>query len=386
MKRPETFEEIKGHPWLIQYLENHVRNGTLHHFLILEGAEGLGKTSIADLLALSLVYGIEQSPERKEAYNRVVVKGESNDYIKRFKLSVDGGKDVAVQVKDEMNATFNLNRPKVIICDECHGLTKQAQDVFLSETEFIDDKVYVIMLTTEVDKLKPSLRSRAVPIHLNTLKQADMIAVLRNEVSSRGLHLQNENAILTMIAEWSECKPRTGLNILNAFGNGSSVSTSAIRELIGYMDVQDVLPVLSSLSGSMTFGLSYINEMKIDSSMVNLVIECLAVKSGNSSYKLKMTDIYTIKEQLMTVSEEQLVTFLYGITKNPTLTKTDVINAYISAHSSRSLIVKEDTSEMLAVEDTQRADIQQEIEGVPARNACTIDDLLLNSSVVMEDR
>lgn len=385
MKRPETFDEIKGHPWLVQYLVNHVKNGTLHHFLILEGAEGLGKTSIADLLALSLVYGIDVTPERTEAYKRVVVKGESNDYIKRFKLSVDGGKDVAVQVKDEMNATFNLKRPKVIICDECHGLTKQAQDVFLSETEFIDDKVYVIMLTTEIDKLKPSLRSRAVPIHLNTLKQADMIAVLRNEVISRNLRLQNADAILTMIAEWSECKPRTGLNILNAFGNGSAVSTSAIRELIGYLDVQDVLPLLSSLTGSMTFGLSYINEMKIDASLINIVIECLAVKSGNSSYKLKMTDMASIKEQLITVSEEQLVTFLYGITKHQMLTKTDVINAYISAHSSRDVICKEDTRELLAVEDTQRADIQQELSGDVERKACTIEELLLNSSVVMEE-
>lgn len=382
MKRPETFDEIKGHPWLVQYLKNHLENGTLHHFLILEGAEGLGKTSIADILALSLVYGVNPSEEKHEAYERVVVKGESNDYIKRFKLSVDGGKDVAVQVKDEMSATFNLKRPKVIICDECHGLTKQAQDVFLSETEFIDEKVYVIMLTTEVDKLKPSLRSRAVPIHLNTLKQADMIEVLRAEVVARGLRLQNENAILTMIAEWSECKPRTGLNILNAFGNGSSVSNSAIRELIGYLDVQDVLPVLSSLSGSMTFGLNYINEMKIDQSIVNLVIECLNVKSGNSSYKLKMTDIVSIKEQLLSVSEEQLVTFLYGITKHSVLTKVDMINAYISAHASRSTLVKEDTSELLAVEDTQRADIQQEIEGTTNRNACTIEDLLLNSSIV----
>ena len=57
----------------------------------------------------------------------------------------------------------------MIICDECHGLSDAAQDVFLADTEFLDDKVYMIMLTTELDKLKASLRSRALPIHFNTL-------------------------------------------------------------------------------------------------------------------------------------------------------------------------------------------------------------------------
>lgn len=382
MKRPETFEDIKGHDWLVQYLKEHIKNGTLHHFLILEGPEGLGKTSLADLIALSLVYGLEQSAERKQAYDEVVVKGLTNDNIKRFKCSVDGGKDVARIIKDEMNATFNLHGPKVIICDECHGLTEQAQDVFLSETEFIDDKVYIIMLTTEVNKLKASLRSRAVPIHLNTLKQSDMVAVLREEVNLRRLNLQNEDIMLNMIAEWAQCKPRTGLNILNAFSNDSAVSMTAIRELIGYMDVRDVIPLLASLSGSMTFGLSYISEMKVDQSLVNCVIECLTLKSGSNSYKLKMNDVQFIRDQLAHVTTEQLVEFLYGITKHEKLTRTDIINAYIAAHSSRKNLTKSNTQEMLAMDNIQRADVQLKTEHSALAKAPTLEDLMLGSQII----
>ena len=58
MKRPETFDDIKGHPWLVNYLTDHLVKGTLPHFIILEGQEGLGKTSIADLLALYLVTNV----------------------------------------------------------------------------------------------------------------------------------------------------------------------------------------------------------------------------------------------------------------------------------------------------------------------------------------
>lgn len=382
MRRPETFNDIKGHSWLVQYLKEHIARGTLHHFLILEGPEGLGKTSLADLIALSLVYGLEPSEARSNAYREVVVKKGSNNNIKRFQCSEDGGKDAAKLIKDEMNTTFTVTGPKVIICDECHGLTDAAQDVFLAETEYIADNVYIIMLTTEVSKLKASLRSRAVPIHLSPLKHADMISVLRSEVRERNLTLQNEDAILSMIAEWAECKPRTGLNILSAFGNNSAVSMNAIRELIGYLDVKDVVPLLASLTGSMTFGLSYISEMTIDQSIVNLVIECLNVKTGNASYKIKMPDITYVRDQLKPVSVDQLVTFLFGITKHSKVSRTDIINAYISAHSSRENLVKADTRDALAVEDIQRADAQREIEHEGLAKAPTLDDLLLGSKII----
>lgn len=382
MKRPESFADVIGHDWLVQYLEQRISTNSLHHFLILEGPEGIGKTSLADLIALSLVYGLEPSEQKKQAYENVIVKGESNDNIKRFKCSVDGGKDVARVIKDEMNTTFAINGPKVIICDECHGLTEQAQDVFLSETEFIADNVYIIMLTTEVNKLKASLRSRAVPIHLKPLTHSDMMKVLKKEVVERNLIIQSEDAMLSMVAEWAECKPRTGLNILNAFSSGSTVSSDMLRELIGYLDVKDVLPLLASLSGSLTYGLQFIEEMVMSPSIVDIVIECINVKSGNGSYKLKFNEVTTVQDQLSAVSVEQLIKFLYGITKSNKITRSVLINAYIAAHASREVLFTHDTKNNLIAEDIQRSNIQIELDNTPQAKAPSIEDLLSNGKVV----
>lgn len=382
MIRPKTFDDIVGHDWLVQYFRDHLAHGTLPHFLILEGSEGLGKTSFADLIALSLVYGDTPSKERDNAYASVVVHKKSNEYIKKFEMSVEGGKEVAKEVRAEMQAAFTANRNKVIICDECHNLSDAAQDVFLAETEYIDNKVYMIMLTTEIDRLKPSLRSRSTPIHLNTLKQSDMIRVLKHEVGVRRLNVQNEAVTLSMIAEWAEGKPRTGLNILNAFKSGSAVSLNAIRELIGYMDIRDIVPLLASLSGSMTFGLSYISEMKVDISMVSLVVEAIRVKSGEGSYKIQLNDLSYLREQLANVTTEQLVTFLYGLTRHSRLTRTDVINAYIAAHSNFKMVVKSDTTEALQIEKGQKATVQVEQKIVANNTAPTLDDILMGADIM----
>ena len=382
MKRPYTFNDIVGHDWLIQFIKEHIEKGTLHHFLILEGAEGLGKTSLADLIALNLVYGLQDSDAKKKAYDEIAVKNGSNDYIKKYKMSVEGGKEAAKEVIAEMHATFTLDKPKVIICDECHGLSDAAQDVFLADTEFLDDKVYMIMLTTELDKLKASLRSRALPIHFNTLKLSDMVTVLKNEVDAKHLQIQGGDATLSLIAEWAECKPRKGLNLLNAFTPGSPVSMNVLRELIGYMDVRDVVPLLASLSGSMTFGLSYISEMQIDPTLVNVVVECIKVKSGQGSYRLKMNDVTFVRDQLVGVDIDQLVQFLFHLTKHSKLTRQGVINAYLAAHINMKDISKSDTSTMLDIEKGQKFNSITEAPVQSENRAPSLEDMLRNSDIV----
>ena len=382
MNRPYDFNDIIGHSWLTQFIRDNVAKGTLPHFLILEGAEGLGKTSMADIIALNLVYGMEDSEDKRAAHAVIAEHNGSNDYIKKYKMSIEGGKDAAKEVIAEMHATFTLDKPKVIICDECHGLSEAAQDVFLADTEFLDDKVYMIMLTTEADKLKASLRSRAITLHFNTLKQADMVQVLKKEVHNRNLKIQNEDVTLALVAEWAECKPRKGLNILKAFSNGSVVSMDTLRGLIGYMDVRDVIPMLASLSGSMTFGLSYISEMQINPTLINVVVECIKVKSGQGSYKLKMNDITYVREQLVNVDTDTLVQFLFGLTKQAKLTRTEVINAYIGAHTSRADLTKTDTKTFLDIEKGQKANSIIEPEIQVENSAPSLNDLLRNSDIV----
>lgn len=382
MHRLKSFDDIVGHGWLVDILRKHLQRDTLPHFLIFEGPEGLGKTTIADLLAIDLVYGNEDSDERTAAIKYVIDGNNSNDYIKKFKLSVDGGKETAKEVLSELTNTFNLKRNKVVICDECHNLSSAAQDVFLSDTEFLKSNVYLIMLTTDVQVLRASLRSRATSFHLYPLKRSEMLNVLKREVAERRLNVQHEDVVLSMICDWCECKPRTGLKILEAFADGESVSGDTIRQMIGSLDVDDVLPLINALSGSITFGLSYISEMPVNNTLIDMVVECVKLKTGSQSYKLRMEQIQKVKQALTDLPTDSLVEFLYGLTGQQPLTKTVVINAFLRAHVSRKLLGEESTRSMLSQELSQKSEILKNADTVRRTTAPTVEDLIANADVI----
>ena len=380
MNRLDSFNQVVGHDWLVGFLTEHLNNGTLPRFILFDGPEGCGKTTIATLLALNLVYGMADTDEKQAAFKELCENNRSTSYIKKFKLSVDNGKEAAKEVLAEMHSSFTAGHKKVLIGDEAHNLSEAAQDVFLEDSEFLPKDTYLFLLTTDVTKLKPALRSRATPIHIPALKLSDMMKVLKREVQVRNLHIQAEDATLQLIADWSNCRPRTGLSLLSAFADNSQVSTEVVRNLVGYLDVRDVLPLLKSLNGSITFGLAYITEMTINPTLVSIVSEIIRIKSGNMSYRLRMEEVTMIKQELTEVNVETLILFLYGLTATANLTRTSVIHAYLRAHHNMTELANQDSASILQTE------IQQHVAEVkPAYTNLkvpTLDDLLANSAVI----
>lgn len=383
--RPMSFNDIKGHPALVAYFKEQLENKTLPQFILLEGEEGLGKTSLADLIAIDLVYGTQDSPDKEKAKDEVINKNRTTANIKKYRMSVNGGKDVAKEVLQEFNTTL-VSGNKVLICDECHGMSDAAQDVLLTDTDTgrIPKGLYIIFLTTEISKLKPQLRSRAVPFHLNRLKESDMLYVLQEEVARRNLNIQGGDATLSLIASWAEFKPRTGLSILSAFADNSKISANTIKELIGYLEVEDVLPLVTSLNGSLTWGLDYINSIRIDSSFVEILVELLKVKMGGRSYKLRLDEMKEAKIKLQNVPEENILQFVCMVAGEKNVTKSIVISAFIKSHVSYSKVCKYD-SNVVEEEKTQKSLLEPPpIQNSRTVSVPTIEDILANSSIISD--
>lgn len=325
-KKLHSFADVVGHTNLITFLKEHLTNGTLPQFIIFEGDEGLGKSSLAKILAFYL------TGQREDVSKRVIDENKSTEDVILYNMSVNGGKDVAKDVETNLSLGLSDYSTKVIICDEAHGMSDAAQDVFLVSTEFLPKGVYLFMCTTDSQNLKPTLKSRAFTIHLNHLGQKEMVALLNQCVAERGLRIQSPQATLNLIAGWAEGKPRIALNLLEGFAAGSAVSQDTIKEFIDYMDVDDILPLLACLSNSMSQGLSYISEMRVNSSFIPMLVEILKVHTGMVSYKISYTDTHKIRDALRGLPTENLTKFVYLTAGLPKLNRAGLISAFLQAH------------------------------------------------------
>ncbi len=370
-KKLHKFSELVGHENLITFLKDHLEKGTLPQFILFEGDEGLGKSTIAKILAFYL------TGQREDVSKRVIEDNQSTEDVILYNMSINGGKDVAKEVESNLTLGLSNYPTKVIICDEAHGMSDAAQDVFLVSTEFLPKGVYLFMCTTDSQNLKPTLKSRAFTLHLNHLTNKEMVTLLERTVTERGLRLQAQSATLQMIAAWADGKPRIALNLLEGFAPGSAVSQDVVKELIDYLSVDDILPILSSFSGSMTQGLSYISEVKLNQTFVPLLVEILKIETGAASFKISYTDTHKVREQLHDVPKDALIKFTYLVAAMPKITRAGLVSAYLQSHPGLdSILHPAEKAEVIRAEletkyEAPKPDVAQEQR--PA--APTLDDL-----------
>ena len=384
LKRPHTFDDIIGHEVFKKYFIERIKRGTLPQFIVLEGPEGLGKTSIAEVIAITVNYGFGDSPQKTKAIQEVIDNRHSIDCVKKFNMAKDSGKDTAKEVLAELSPSMSTTGRKVVICDESHAIVESAQDVFLVETEYIPKNTYLIMCTTDKSKLKATLLSRAVCIPLSALTTSQMVQVLKKEAASRNLTIQGGDTMLRIIAEWADNKPRAALNILNAFGENDVVSTEMVREFIGSMDISENLPLVNSLAGSLTYGLTFISEMKFSDGLVDSLVEVLRIKMGQPSYKVSLEQYQDAKRKLENVPEEAIMKLLHSVAGAPKLNRATMVSAYISAHMSYERIFNSGR-EVLVEEQTQKLasrSLAPDVKSHEHIKAPTLDDMLANSNPI----
>ena len=377
-KKPTCFDDIVGHKNLVEFLKDHLAKGTLLQFIILEGDEGLGKSSLAKILALEIM---GRDPQ---VLQRVINENKSTESVLLYNMSINGGKDTAKEVEANLSLGLSGLDKKVIILDEAHDMSDAAQEAFLVSTEYLPKGVYLFMCTTDSLNLKATLKSRAFTLHLQHLTQAEMVSLLTSYVRDRNLRIQAEASTIQMIAAWADGKPRIALNLIEGFAPGSAVSTAMVKEFIDYLDVEDILPLLTCLSGSMTQGLSVISEMKVNNSLVPLMVEILKVKSGMASFKLSLSDTHKVRAQLNGVNVDTLTQFIYRVAALPKLSRTGLISAFLQSHTDSSFLSSPPSrTEVLQAEMQQKMEApKQELAGAARPQAPSIQDLLQRGVVL----
>lgn len=212
--RPKGFEEIAGEEEIVQTLKNSLKSNRLAHAYLFTGPRGVGKTSIARLMAKGLnclTNGITDTPCNVCENCKEISIGNFLDLIE-IDAASNRGIDEIRQLKEKINYSPTKGRKKVYIIDEVHMLTKEAFNALLKTLEEPPEHVLFILATTEPDKILPTITSRCQRYDFKSVNYRDMRKKLLYIVDNEGYKI--DEASLVAIYEASGGSMRDAISIL----------------------------------------------------------------------------------------------------------------------------------------------------------------------------
>ena len=232
--RPSTFDDVIGQPHIVQTLLNAVSTKRIAHAYLFSGTRGVGKTTVARILAKAL--NCEQGPTGHPCNScpncQEIMQGSSVDVVE-----IDGASNTSVEDVREIreNVKFSPFRGqyRVYIIDEVHMLSNSAFNALLKTLEEPPAHVVFIFATTEIHKIPATILSRCQHYNFRRIAQAEIIERLRHVVEQE--HLALEERSLVALARASEGSLRDALSLLDqavAFG-GKTIGHHDLEILLG---------------------------------------------------------------------------------------------------------------------------------------------------------
>ncbi|GAB4309828.1 MAG: hypothetical protein Kow0097_11120 [Candidatus Bipolaricaulota bacterium] len=246
--RPQRFGEVVGQDLVVATLRRAVAGGKLGHAYLLSGQRGVGKTSVARILARAANC---LAPEAGEPCNRCascqrILHGLSLDVVE-----IDGasnrGVDQIRRLREEAAYVPAGSRYKVYIIDEVHMLTGEAFNALLKTLEEPPPHVLFIFATTEPHKVPATVISRCQAFEFQPIAEDAIARVLAAVAQAEGIVLAP--AAAELIARRSRGALRDALVVLDQLGQAGAVTEEAVVDLLGLPPLSQVDGFLDALAG-----------------------------------------------------------------------------------------------------------------------------------------
>jgi DNA polymerase-3 subunit gamma/tau len=235
--RPRTFGELVGQSHVVTALTNALTRGQLHHAYLLTGTRGVGKTTIARILAKSLncENGVSATPCGQCAACRDIDTGRFVDLLELDAAS-NTGVDNMREILDNARYAPTVGRYKVYLIDEVHMLSKGAFNSMLKTLEEPPAHVEFVLATTDPQKIPVTVLSRCLQLNLTPLSRAQIGDRLAQILQAESIAF--EEPALGLVAAAAQGSLRDALSLLDqaiAFGAGE-VREDAVRAMLGVVD------------------------------------------------------------------------------------------------------------------------------------------------------
>lgn len=246
--RPRSFAELVGQEHVVTALTNALTQQRLHHAYLFTGTRGVGKTTLARIIAkaLNCETGITATPCGKCAACTEIDGGRFVDLIELDAASntqVDNMRDL---LENALYAPTGA-RFKVYIIDEVHMLSRSAFNAMLKTLEEPPGHVKFILATTDPQKIPVTVLSRCLQFNLKQIPQAQIRQQLKKILALEGVTGDDESLLL--LARAAHGSMRDSLSLLDqaiAHGGGA-VEQQSVRAMLGSVDQEYLRDILQAL-------------------------------------------------------------------------------------------------------------------------------------------
>ncbi|MDE8555866.1 DNA polymerase III subunit gamma/tau [Pantoea vagans] len=246
--RPQAFADVVGQEHVLTALANGLSLGRIHHAYLFSGTRGVGKTTIARLLAkgLNCETGITATPCGQCDNCREIEQGRFVDLIEidaASRTKVEDTRDLL----DNVQYAPARGRFKVYLIDEVHMLSRHSFNALLKTLEEPPSHVKFLLATTDPQKLPVTILSRCLQFHLKAL-DVDQIRQQLEHVLKQEL-IESETRALQLLARAADGSMRDALSLTDqaiAMGQGA-VTSSTVSVMLGTLDDEQPLGLLEAL-------------------------------------------------------------------------------------------------------------------------------------------
>lgn len=246
--RPQTFADVVGQEHVLTALANGLSLGRIHHAYLFSGTRGVGKTSIARLLAkgLNCETGITATPCGVCDNCREIEQGRFVDLIEidaASRTKVEDTRDLL----DNVQYAPARGRFKVYLIDEVHMLSRHSFNALLKTLEEPPAHVKFLLATTDPQKLPVTILSRCLQFHLKALDVEQIRHQLEHILNEE--HIAHEPRALQLLSRAADGSLRDALSLTDqaiASGDGQ-VSTQAVSAMLGTLDDDQALLLVEAV-------------------------------------------------------------------------------------------------------------------------------------------
>ncbi len=332
--RPQTFDEVVGQPHVVKILRNAIESNRIAHAYLFAGARGVGKTSVARILAKAVNCDkrVDSNPCNRCTSCASITNGSSVDVLEIDAASNRGIEEIR-ELRESVRYLPAVSRYKVYIIDEVHMLTGPAFNALLKTLEEPPAHVIFVLATTSPHKIPITILSRCQRFDFRRIPLKEITAHLKKIVEAENLALSD--AVISVIAREADGSMRDAQSLLEqvltfvaggALGGELEAEVSRdggadkeILELLGIVDqelvrdaadailAQDILSAIKIVD--VVYGRGYNAErfcQELATYFRNLLLLKIAGNEGKKLIQLPETGIVELENRLDKVSTENL--------------------------------------------------------------------------------